>query len=110
MYLITSDWNGLDYPDVWLKPKVSYTHETIVSIYIVYELGASGSHNDDPALKNCLFGAVTFNQTADIDKCGYSGYRIGFDRKSKFSFPNVGFGQNVLIFGADISSSAHINN
>ena len=50
------------------------------------------------------------NQTADIDKCEYSGYRIGFDRKSKFSFPNVGFGQNVLIFGADISSSAHINN
>ena len=70
MYLITSDWNGLDYPDVWLKPKVSYTHETIVSIYIVYELGASGSHNDDPALKNCLFGAVTLTKLQTLINVG----------------------------------------
>ena len=46
----------------------------------------------------------------DIDKCGYSGYGIGFDRRSSFSFPGGGFGQNVLIFGADMSSSAHIDN
>ena len=41
---------------------------------------------------------------------GYSGYGIGFDRKSSFSFPGGGCGQNVLIFGADMSSSAHIDN
>ena len=27
-----------------------------------------------------------------------------------FSFPGGGFGQNVLIFGADMSSSTHIDN
>ena len=27
-----------------------------------------------------------------------------------FSFPGGGFGQNVLIFGADMSSSVHIDN
>ena len=27
-----------------------------------------------------------------------------------FSFPSGGFGQNLLIFGADISSSTHIDN
>ena len=27
-----------------------------------------------------------------------------------FSFPGGGFGQNVLIFGADMSFSAHIDN
>ena len=27
-----------------------------------------------------------------------------------FSFPGGGFGQNVIIFGADTSSSAHIDN
>ena len=43
------------------QPKFSYTHETIVSIYIVYELGVSDSKDNDPTLKNCLFGAVTFN-------------------------------------------------
>ena len=41
---------------------------------------------------------------------GYSGYGIGFDRRSSFSFPGGGVGQNVLIFEADMSSSAHINN
>ena len=92
------------------QPKISYTHGTIVNIYIVYELGASGSNNNDPTLKNCLIGAVTLTKNADIDKYGYSGYGIGFDRRSSFSFPSGGFGQNVLIFGADMSSSAHIDN
>ena len=38
---------------------------------------------------------------ADIDKYGYSGYGIGFDRRGSFSFPGGGFDQNVIIFGAD---------
>ena len=59
-------------------------------------------------LKNCLFGAVTLTKNADTDKC--SGYGIGFDRRSSFSFPGGGFGQNVLIFGVDMSFSAHIDN
>ena len=87
-----------------------YTHGTIVNIYIVYEQGASGSNDSDPTLKNCLFGAVTLTKNADIDKYGYSGYGIGFDRRSSFTFPGGGFGQNVVIFGADMSSSIHIHN
>ena len=92
------------------QPKISYTHGKVVNIYIVYELGASSSHVNDPTLKNRLFGAVTLTKNADIDKYGYSGYGIGFDRRSSFSFPGGGFGQNVLIFGVDMSSSAHIDN
>ena len=57
-----------------------------------------------------MFGKVTLTKSADIDKYQYSGYGIGFDRKSIFSFPGGGFGQNVLIFGADMSSSIHIDN
>ena len=49
-------------------------------------------------------------KNADIEKYKYSGYGIGFDRRLSFSFPNGGFGQNVLIFGADMSSSIHIDN
>ena len=90
--------------------KMSYTHGAIVNIYIVYELGASGSNNSDPTLKNCLFGAVTLTKNADIDKYGYSSYGIGFDRRSSFSFFNGGLGQNVLIFGADMGSSVDIDN
>ena len=91
------------------QSKISYTHSTIVNIYIVYELGASSSHISDPTLKNYLFGAVTLTENADIHKYKYSGYGIGFDRKSSFSFPSGGFGQNVLHFGVDMSFSAHNN-
>ena len=36
---------------------------------------------------------------------------IRFDRKSVFSFPSgVGFGQNMIIFGLDMSFSAHTDN
>ena len=73
-------------------------------------MGASSSHISDPALRNCLFDAVTLTNNSNTDKYGYSGYGIGFDRRSSFSFPGSGFGQNVLIFGVDISFSAHIDN
>ena len=73
-------------------------------------MGASIYNDSDPTLKNCLVGAVTLTKNADIDKYRYSGYGTGFDRRSSFSFPGGGFGQNVLIFGVDMSSSAHIDN
>ena len=91
------------------QPKISYTHRKTVNIYIVYELGASTSDTNDPTLKNCLFGAVTLTKNADIGKYGYFGYGIGFDRRSIFSFPGGGFGQNILILGVDLSSSVHID-
>ena len=45
----------------------------------------------------------------DIDQYKYSGYEIGFNRKGEFSFGNR-FGRNVIVFGADMSSSVHANN
>ena len=84
---------------------ISYTHGKVVNIYIVYELGASSSHVNDPTLKN-----VTLTKNTDIGKYGYSGYGIGFNRRGRFSFPSGGFGQNVLIFGVNMSFSAYIDN
>ena len=68
------------------QEKVIFNRGKEVNIYIVYELGASGSNNSDPTLKNCLFVAVTLTKNADIDKYGYSGYGIAFDRRPSFSF------------------------
>ena len=67
-------------------------------------MAGSSSHFDDPTLKKCLISAATLTKKADVDNYGYSGYGIGFDRKGG------GFGQNVLIFGADMSSSVHVDN
>ena len=60
------------------QPNVSYTHGKVINIYIVYELGVSTSHFDDPTLKSCLFGEVTLTKNADIDTYHYSGHGIGF--------------------------------
>ena len=92
------------------QPKYMFTHTKVVNIYIVYELGASSSHDSDPTIKNCLFGAVTLTKNSDIEKYKYSGCDSGFDRRSGFSFTGGGFGQNVLIFGVDMSTSIHTDN
>ena len=92
------------------QDKIIFNHRKVVNIYIVYELGASSSNDNDPTLKNCLFGAVTLTKNADIDKYGYSGYGIEFDRRGRFPFPGGGYGQNVLIFGVDMRFSAFIDN
>ena len=63
-----------------------FTHTKVVNIYTVYELAPSSPHDSDPTLKNCLFSAVTLTKNADIEKYKYSGYGIGFDRRSSFSF------------------------
>ena len=82
---------GLSYNDTKIKVKITgsclkqqkftFTHKNVVNIYIVYELVASTSHDIDPIIKNCLFGAGTLTKNAGIEKYKYSGYGIGFDRR-----------------------------
>ena len=57
-----------------------------------------------------MFRAVKLTKNNDIDKYEYSGYGIGFDSKGTFSHPSGNVVQNVIIFGADMSSSANANN
>ena len=93
------------------QDKITYTHGKIVNIYIVYEINKKDNTViSNSTLENCLFGAVILTKNADIDKFGYSGYDIGFDRKGSFLFSSGGYGQNVIIFGVDISYSIHIDN
>ena len=56
-----------------------------------------------------MFGVVKLTKNTDIGQCRYSGHGIGFDRKGSFSFLGGGFGQNVIIFGVDMSSSVHVD-
>ena len=76
----------------------------------MYEIGAATRNTYDPKLIKGLFGVVTLVKNSDINKFGYTGYGIGFDRGAIFSFPSGGFGHNVLIFGVDMSGSTHIDN
>ena len=99
----------LEFRESCLKQdKITYNHEKIVNIYIVYELDKI-STKTSPTVVNYLFGAVSLTKNADIDKYKYSGYGIGFDRRNVYLFGN-GFGRNVITFGVDTSSSVHVDN
>ena len=91
------------------QDKVTFNHRKVINIYIFYEIDKSFNISDYLTLENCLFGAVTLTKNADIDKYGYSGYGIGFDRHGSFSFPGTGVGKNVIRFGVDMSSSTKID-
>ena len=43
------------------QPKIVYTHGKVVNIYIVFELGASSSHNNDATLKKLFIWCSYFN-------------------------------------------------
>ena len=51
----------LKFTESYLKQdQIVYTHGKVVKVYIGYEPGASGSNDNNPILKNCLFGAVSY--------------------------------------------------
>ena len=50
--------------------KLPYSYRSWVNIYIVFELGASGSNDSNPTLKNCLFGAFTLTKTQILKNMG----------------------------------------
>ena len=83
-------------------------HRGIANVYIVYETTDNFNASNYPTLENCLFGSVKLTKNPDTDKYGYFGYGIGFDRKGSHSIGNE-IGRNVIIFGADMSSSAKID-
>ena len=73
------------------QDKVTFNLGKLVNIYIVCEITKVvdlSSNNNRPTIENALFGAVSLTKNADIDKYKYSGYGIGFDRRSNFSFPS----------------------
>ena len=95
--------------DCLMQDQITYAPQTIVNIYIVYDTTKKNPVGSYPTLENCLFGSVKLTKNPDIDKYKYFGYGIGFDRREQFSFGD-GFGQNVIILGADMNSSVHANN
>ena len=89
---------------------ITYNHKKVVNLYVVYEIKNFHGTNNYLTLTNALFGAVTLTKNADIDKCKYSGYGIGFDSHGFYPHPSGGNGRNVIIFCVDMSSSTTIDN
>ena len=94
-------------------------NKNVVNIYIVYKLDPLASTRDKSfTIQNALFGAmqITTNAT-DNSKNNYKGYGICFDERSEFGHTITEGGRahtadarNVLISGADMSSSVNATN
>ena len=94
-------------------------NKNVVNIYIVYKLDPLASTRDKRfTIQNALFGAMQITKNAtDNSKNNYKGYGICFDERSEFGHTITEGGPahttdatNVLILGADRSSSVHTTN
>ena len=90
-----------------------------INIYCVYKLDPTASRRDTSfTIQNALFGAMQITKNAtDSSENNYKGYGICFDERSQFSHTitedgraHTTNGRNVLIFGVDMSFSAHATN
>ena len=94
-------------------------NNNVINIYCVYQLDPIASTRDTSyTIQNALFGAMQITKNAtDYDKNNYKGYGICFDERSQFGHTitengrtHTTNGRNVLIFGVDMSFSAHAAN
>ena len=53
--------------DCLKQEKITFNHEKIVNIYIVYEIERSININSYPRLENFLFGAVELTKHVNVD-------------------------------------------
>ena len=92
------------------QDKITFTHKSLVNIYIVYEINLwDCGYDDHITLENSSFGAAKVVKHADINMYKYSGYGIGFYRDGNVSIGH-GFVKNLIFFGVDMSSSVHVDN
>ena len=66
--------------------------------------------NTDFTLNNCLFGSATLNKNTDLDKFKFTDYDIEFDSRLKFLFTDGSYRKKGTVFGANMSSSVHVDN
>ena len=60
---------------------------------------------------NSLFGGDKLTANTDLDKYKYCGYDFWFDARGSFPLSNGSrFRKNVIVFGAEVSSSLLIDN
>ena len=67
-----------------IQNQITYTPQTLVNIYIFYEITKNNHVSSYSRLKNCLLVADKLPKNSNIDNYKYFGYDIGFDRKEQF--------------------------
>ena len=80
----------------------------VINPYISYILNQQlRNWNTDFTIDKCLFESLEPTKNADLDKYKFSSCSIGFDSRLELLFTDGSLGKNVIIFGADMSSSVY---
>ena len=94
-------------------------NDNVINTYCVYEIQPIASSRDTSfTIQNALFGSMKITKNAiDNSNNNYKGYGICFDERSQSGHTitedgraHTITGRKVLIFGADMSFSAHATN
>ena len=92
-------------------------NNNVINIYVVYKLDPiSSTRNTDSTIQNASFGAMKIPKNTDSSKNNYTGYGLCFDEGGfghtvrQGNFDRTTNAKNVIIFGADMSSSIHATN
>ena len=86
--------------DVLAQEKISYTHDHIVNLYIIYLMPYITYKSDPDTIGKCVFGATDYN------KKKWSGCGVAFG-KQHYLHNNAGKNvNNLIILGVDLSDSS----
>ena len=85
--------------NVLAREKITYTHDHIVNLYIIYSIRYITYKSNLDTIGQCLFGATDYNNKK------WSGYGVAFC-KQHYSHKDSGKNANdLIILGADLSDS-----
>ena len=94
----------------FLITNIVFTPKRLRNFYIIFEIKSWLFYSDIGfTSRKSLFGAAKLNKNPYPHKCSYPGCGISFDVCVNFSLLSGGFGKNVIMFGASLSSSAQFS-
>ena len=85
---------------VLAQEKISYTHNHIVNLYIIYSMSYMTCKCGPDTIGQCLFGATDYN------KKNWSGYGVAFGKQYYLHKDSGKNANNLIILGVDLSDSS----
>ena len=82
------------------QEKISYTHDHIGNLYIIYSMLYITYKSGPDTIGQCLFGATDYNEKK------WSGYGVPFGKQHYLRKDSGKNANNLIILGADLSDSS----
>ena len=85
--------------DVLAQEKITYAHDHIVNLYIIYSIPYITYKSNSDTIGQCLFGATDYNNKK------WPGYGVAFGKQHYLHKDSGKHDNNLIILGAELSDS-----